>query len=79
MTGAEQITLCDALWPWLGYAGIVSRGGAAPGADEFGVTRPGNMTLSGITVRHILGQYLVSATLDQQLDLAGPHRRGPDR
>lgn len=66
LTGVEQFSLCDAVWTWLGYSGVASRGGAAPGPTEFGVTRPGNMTLSNITVRRILGRYLVSATLDQQ-------------
>lgn len=69
LTGVEEFALCDALWPWLSYSGKVSRGGAAPGATEFGVTRPGQMTLKGIKVRKIplIGRFLVTATLEQEL------------
>ena len=68
MEGAEEFSLCDKISPWLGYSGTVKTG-AVPGASEFGVTWPGNMTLKGIKVRKIpmMARFLVSATLEQEL------------
>jgi hypothetical protein len=63
----EQVELCDAVSPWLSYAGTVSQGGATP--NGYGVTRPGPMTVTGITVRKlpVVGWWYVSATITQAI------------
>jgi hypothetical protein len=78
MEGAEEFSLCDKVSPWLGYSGTVKTG-AVPGADEFGVTWPGNMTLKGIKVRKIpmMARFFVSATLEQELKWGVRSGTGP--
>ncbi len=63
----EQVELCDSVAPWLSYAGTVSQGGAVP--RGYGVTRPGPMTVTGITVRKlpVVGWWYVSATITQAI------------
>jgi hypothetical protein len=63
----EDVELCDAVSPWLSYSGTVAQGGATP--TGFGVTRPGPMNVTGITVRKlpVLGWWYVSATITQQI------------
>jgi hypothetical protein len=78
LEGAEEFSLCDKITPWLGYSGTVKTG-AVPGATEFGVTWPGNMTLKGIKVRKIpmMARFLVSATLEQELKWGVRSGTGP--
>jgi hypothetical protein len=63
----EQVELCDAITPWLSYSGTISQGGATP--NGYGVTRPGPMTVTGITVRKlpVVGWWYVSATITQAI------------
>jgi hypothetical protein len=62
-----EVELCDAITPWLSYQGTVAQGGNTP--NGFGVTRPGPMTVTGITVRKlpVIGWWYVSATVTQQI------------
>ena len=62
-----DVELCDAITPWLSYAGTVSQGGATP--NGYGVTRPGPMAVTGITVRKlpVIGWWHVSATITQSI------------
>jgi hypothetical protein len=62
-----DVELCDAITPWLSYSGTIAQGGAPP--TGFGVTRPGPMTVTGITVRKlpVIGWWYVSATITQQI------------
>ena len=62
-----DVELCDAITPWLSYAGTVSQGGATP--NGYGVTRPGPMAVTGITVRKlpVVGWWYVSATITQSI------------
>ena len=73
----ENVDLCDAISPWLSYSGTVSQGGAAP--TGFGVTRPGPMTVTGITVRKIpvIGWWFVTATVTQQIQFQVRAATGP--
>ena len=63
----EQVELCDAVTPWLSYTGTVAQGGAVP--NGYGVTRPGPMAVTGITVRKlpVVGWWYVSATITQTI------------
>ena len=62
-----EVELCDAITPWLSYQGTIAQGGNPP--TGFGVTRPGAMTVTGITVRKlpVVGWWYVSATITQQI------------
>ncbi len=62
-----EVELCDAITPWLSYQGTTAQGGNPP--NGFGVTRPGPMTVTGITVRKlpVVGWWYVSATVTQQI------------
>jgi hypothetical protein len=62
-----DVELCDAITPWLSYSGTIAQGGAVP--RGFGVTSPGPMTVTGITVRKlpVIGWWYVSATITQQI------------
>ena len=62
-----EVELCDAITPWLSYQGTIAQGGNPP--TGFGVTRPGPMTVTGITVRKlpVIGWWYVSATITQQI------------
>ena len=62
-----EVELCDAITPWLSYQGTIAQGGNPP--TGFGVTRPGPMTVTGITVRKlpVIGWWYVSATVTQQI------------
>lgn len=62
-----DVELCDAITPWLSYSGTIAQGGATP--NGFGVTRPGPMNVTGITVRKLplIGWWYVSATITQQI------------
>jgi hypothetical protein len=63
-----EVELCDAITPWLSYQGTIAQGGNQP--SGFGVTRPGPMTVTGITVRKlpVLGWWYVSATVTQRIE-----------
>ncbi len=63
----QDVELCDAITPWLSYSGTIAQGGAPP--TGFGVTRPGPMNVTGITVRKVpvIGWWYVSATVTQQI------------
>jgi hypothetical protein len=78
LEGAETFQLCDKMSPFLGYTGKVNTG-AVPGADEFGVTWPGDMALKGIKVRKIpmMARFLVTATLEQEVKWGVCQGTGP--
>ena len=63
-----EVELCDAITPWLSYQGTIAQGGNLP--TGFGVTRPGAMTVTGITVRKlpVIGWWYVSATVTQRIE-----------